>query len=751
MPEVLPPDQPSLAGVPDLEQNQGDLMGTVSLDTLAREVAEFHKRGLMARRRRDLTAEKYALHIDGEGDSQWYDILHGTRLAIPAPLLGAPRQQDNQLRPMCDNMVAHLTTQRYSFLAEAKPSRESREKALIDSAIVNHFSRKQRWNTLWAQAKYIAAGYGSCPIHAMWREELADPYEAVWARDTQGNPMIGVQPGTIDSFVGNPWGTIYDNGATRTRLHRVVYERVLPAELVRQAFGRDDLEGTDRLPSSSVFHRIAAKWTNIGGGVHGTSHVSTIGSMADQELIALLYEEIPPGIDPEYPQGRLCIVALQGQAAADRAMGLGTGFGNAVPLWCGGLPAEKFSFVRVYSHYGRMDDPLGKPYVADLDDDQIALNQALTMYVEYLRRASKAPLATSGKVSVDTLDLTGDTLIEVEPLAPGSVELNYLEQPGGHIQALLEHIQDIRERMYRKGGWQAASRGDLPSGASGKAIISAQKADDSIFGPLTEQTRIELQEFAALNWSLFRAYADVPHIIDLVGDDLAHVAESSVDRTMLSDNEPRFTLTSGFGVTPETDAQQLLQLLDARDYMGEGIITAKEVRELWPDRRLIGDREDAQRTREKRPRVINALLRDVAAELIQEMQIPDDMGDPRILEAAQYVAKMVDEEEPALQDDDLEAHIDTLSLITQDSSEHAVTRRAAEFRQMQYFQWAAMRMAAQAAAAAQPAGADEGAEAPQGSNQQAAQAQGPQQGGTVNSEAMVRADQQASRQARSTA
>lgn len=755
MAEPLPIDQQRIQGVPSPAEDRSDTVGEVSAQTLARGVRDFHRQGLHARRHRDLTAEKYALHLDGEGDSQWADLHHGSRIFMPSPLFGAPRQQNNQLRPITDNMVAHLTTRRFTFLAESKPSREAREKALIDAAIINHFARKQRWNQLWAEAKYIAAAFGSCPVHAMWREDsLDDGYEAVWAQDEFGNPMIGVKPGTIDSWVGNPWGTVYDTGATRTRLHRATYERVLPAELVRNAFGRAELEGTTRLPSASVFHRISAKWSNFGGGVHGRADIQAVGDLANQELISLLFDELAPGIDPQFPQGRLCIVALQGAAGAERDFGLGSAAGRPELLWCGGLPAESFSFVRVFSHHGRMDDPLGKPFIADLDDDQIALNQAETLHTEYLRRASKAPLATSGGINVDTLDLTGDTLIEVEPLTAGSVELQWLEQPSRHIPALESKIIRILEGMYRKGGWQSASRGELPSGTSGKAIVSAQAADDSIFGPLTAQTQMELQDYARLTWKLFRSFADIPHVIDLAGDDLAHIADASVDRTMLSDDAPQFVLTSGFGVTPEADAQQLLELMGAVDYMGEGLVTAKMVRELWPDRRLFGaNQEDPQRVRERRPRVVNALLREIASAYLEQYgdRIQDRMGDPKVLQLGQLVALEVDQEEPALPDDDMMAHIDALSLITQDTSEHSVTRTAAMQRQQQYFMViAAQQAAAQAAAQGAPGeeGAEEGGEEQEGGGEEESAQVGSDEGGTVNANSMVEADRRAAKQAR---
>ena len=64
-------------GMPSLAQNEADAIGQVSADALAVEVRDFHQKGLRSRKHRDLTAEKYLLHVDGEGGSQWYDLYYG--------------------------------------------------------------------------------------------------------------------------------------------------------------------------------------------------------------------------------------------------------------------------------------------------------------------------------------------------------------------------------------------------------------------------------------------------------------------------------------------------------------------------------------------------------------------------------------------------------------------------------------------------------------------------------------------------
>ena len=679
-------------GMPNLGQNESDALGAVTSDSLASDVRDFHQRGLRSRRHRDLTAEKYLLHVDGEGGSQWYDLYYGQRLKIPSSLSGAPRIQNNQLRPIIDNYVSHLTTQPYRFVVETKQDRKSRETAIVDQALINHQVRVQNWNSLWTEAKYMAACTGFCPVHAAWRDDQSsDPYEAVLAVGPQGNPMNGPRPGTIDSWVGNPFDHVLDTGARRGSIHRQSYGRVLPAEMVRQAFGRPELEGNDTLPSAATFQRVGQKWTQAAGMVHGSSILSL--GWGHDELIGLIYEEILPGVDMRYPAGRLAIIALQGLAgtARDEARG---GVGTPLLLWEGPLPAGVFSSVMVYSHQ-RADDPLGKPFVGDIDDDQVQLNQLESMVNEYLRRASKPPLASTGRVNVETINYKGDTVLEVEPLAGGSVELSYLEYPGRHVSLLQNKIARVLDGMYRKGGWQASSRGEAGAGESGKAIIALQQADDSIFGPMVLQARGELQQYANLNWHLFKAYGDIPTVLDVVGHEIAHLVEPYIDRTMLSETPPVFTLVSGFGTSTESKAQQLLNLFAMVDSNGEQVINTRDLRKLWPDPSLFREVDDPQDVRERRPRVINQSIRKAAQALRQmEPELPYNMADPVLQQYAQMVTFEIDAMHPVLMDDDLEGHITILSTITQDETEDPLVRHIAIMRQQQFWMWLAQKQQA---------------------------------------------------------
>lgn len=698
--------------------DEGMRPGSQTAKSEGRRIVETHRRRLRARTYRDATAEKYLIHVDGEGDAQWMDLLHGERLRMVPKLRGGPRHSNNQLRPITQNMVAHLTTQPVRFVADARRDKDSRERALLDTVLVNHHVRKQKWNVLLSEAKWIAACYGFCPIHQFVRDDASeDFYEGVQPAGPARDPLMGGDgqemaealfqppPVMLDAFVGNPWAMTFDSGARRWSIHRAIYERVLPTDLVRHAFGRDDIDGDTRRSSASQFQLISRRWTGT-NSMHGTATLSS--SESNEELTGLLYEEVPPGILTEPPfnrHGRLRIVVLQGASTAQREVSRGSGSASrAELLWEGVLPGATFSWVPFYS-MPRADDVLGKPFVADLDDLQVQLNQLEALALEYLRRASRPPLASTGALKVDTIDYFGDTVLELEPtgLTSGDTELRYLEYPAQHLVFLGERRAGVLEAMYRIGAYQAASRGEAKSGTSGKALVALQSADDSILGPMAMQTKGELEEFAGLSWTLMKEFLDVPMVVDAAGKELDHLAEPYVDRTQLSHSPPTFRLVSGFGTSTEARAQQLLNLVGVRDANGEQIISARQVRAAWPDQTLFDEEDDPQEYRERHARVVNQTIERVAERIRASYpQIPDEMNDPMVVQVAQYWGwPEVDRLHPILMDDDPQTHLETLSLITQDDTQDALARHIAMLRQDQYWQWLAQQ---QQAAAAQQAG-----------------------------------------------
>src|SRR3972149_6411961 len=306
--------------------NQADAMGSRSASEFARKIVQFHRDGLKSRRYMDLTAEKYAIHPDGEGDGQWADLFDGQRIVIPQAFPGQMRVTENLLRPIVDNAVAYHTTMPFRFVVEAKPDREAKARAVIDQALVNYMAGQQRWNRAFAEAMYIAMVAGNCPIHAFWRDDLTtDPYDPVGYGAT--DEMQGqIRKGLIDTFVGDPWDTVYNAGAKRKSRHQMTWGRTAP---------RHEEGSTD---------------------------------------------------------------------------------GQAVVLHDGPLPASRFSSVQVYSA-NRFDDIHGKPFVGDLDDLQVGLNQALSARAEYLRRSVRRPLIDPGIVN-DTAVWEDDSRLEMGPTAP---------------------------------------------------------------------------------------------------------------------------------------------------------------------------------------------------------------------------------------------------------------------------------------------------------------------------------------------
>lgn len=695
------------------------------------------------------------IHVDGEGHAQWYDIWDGTRLAMMPVLNGFSPTQDNQLRPILDNFIAHLTTQPYRFVVTPKPDRKSRQCAIIDQAIINADCRAQKWNYLTAQAKAIAAVIGFCPVHSMWREDQGDDqFEAAFP---------GQMPGHIDSFVGNAFDFVQNAGATRGSAHRRTWGRTLPASLVRAAFGRNDLEGTDKMPSASSFQRAIRKWVRQGGHRHG--HSEFLASTNHEEMIALIYDETLPGYDPDYPNGSLCITALQG-VATTRPEEARHAIGTPVHLWSGPLPARTFSSVLMYSHH-RFDDWTGKPYIGDIDDDQVELNQRLAILKDYQRRASKPELGGSGGVNVDTIGPEGDTFFEVEQIVGGGggADLQWLQFPNAHVAPLVEEIRLIYERMYRKAGWQAASRGETTG--SGKAIIALQQADDSIMGPISQRTSEELEDLARLNWRLRKEFMGAPTVLEGVGSELGHLIEPYVDQTMMSDTPPQFQLVSKFGTSTEAIAQQLLNLITVTDTAGEPVLTTRQFKKQWPDQSMYHEVDDPRDVRERRPRVVNEMIRQeaekqtealsqqLAAQMQQagpmaQQQAPwqPSMADPFTQQLGLIVEMAVAQREDVLMDDDMALNIEVLSIITQDPTEHPVARRAAMQRQMRYYTWLQGQQQAANAQAAQQVGAEAGAkEQAKAGAPQANEAFNPaNEGGTTTAQGMVQADKQFSRQ-----
>ena len=716
-------------GYPSQRDNEAD-SANLNPKVVAQDVAEFHKNGLETRRFHDLTAEKYLIHIDGEGDNQWADLYNGERIQIPHNLSGIPRAQNNLLRPIVDNMVAYHSTMPFRYVVETRPDRESRESGAIDQAFANYIAAQQNLNSLFAEALYMASAFGHCPVHAYWRDDPQfDAYQPVHAEGMQGP-----QRGSIDCFVGDPFDTVYATGSKRGQVERMTYGRVVGSQGVRQAFPQiPNIEGSTTLNSSSRFQRTVRKWLQAGNSIHGTA--AMMGGIDGEELIALIYREIAPGVDVQYPLGRLSIVALNGSASTDHADASGSSaghYGNAVLLHDGPLPGGVFSAVQVYSA-NRFDDVLGKPFVADLDEDQVQLNQLETLVNEFVRRSVRAPLITSGVIADDSAAYLDDGEIEIDP---GSQFIpSYLELPYRHIPLLENKIRRLEEGLFRKGGWQAASRGESRSGDAAAKVVALARADDTIHGPTNMQFRRSAEQFMGICWRLMKQYGDVPWLIDVAGDEIGHLIKPYIDRSQMSQEPPMYRLTSGFGATTEAKAQQLMNLWSMVDPVtGERAITTRQFKKQYPDRSLWPDELDPQEMRERRAKVVNQGIRGAVKQFRQEYQLDptqvSGLANPLVQQSAQFLWPMIDQQYPIMMDADIEAHLEALSTMTQDESEDSIVRRIAMLRQDQFFAWLSGKQQAVAEQAAPPP-KGVGAPAPQ------ADPGSSPVGGTVTSDAMT--------------
>lgn len=692
------PQPGTVAVTPAPAANEADAMGQRSAQELARSVFQDHRNGLTSRRKRDLTSEKYLIHIDGEGDAQWADIYNGSRVAIPRQL-NEFRVTENLLRPIVDNTVAYHCGMPLRFAVDHRQDRESRERARVDAALANHLATTQRWNALGAEAKYLAMAFGFCPIHAYWRDDQSfDPYEPMYAspEQMQGGQMMAPRKGIIDSWVGNPADTVFNPGARRGSVRWASYGRVLPAEMVRRAFPHiKGLEGSDKLPSASVFQRIARRWEVAGLGVHGSAVLS--GGKGGEELIAIVCRE-------DMDTGRLSCIALPGTAEPNDSQS----GSNAILLADQPLPGGRFSFVPIYSHH-RFDDALGKPFAGDLDDLQVQLNIALSDRREIRERMKRAPIFANGEITDDELTYDGYSIITTSGQAGGARVMSIGMEA---VQVVNAEIAELREAIYRTGGWQAASRGESDAGDPMGKVALLQQADDTIHGPTNQAYRQAFADFAQLNWCLAREYMDVPWILDQAGSEYEDIAEDYVDRTKLSEQPPSYKVVSGFGATPELKARQLLAYVQTKGADNEPLLPTAQARAQWPDQSMFENKDDPALMQRRRAKVIANRIRQAVREAMKQqpdpamlqmqaeqsaamgmpyigppvMQDPLSMSDPGVQAVATQLFPEIQTRFPPLPDDDPNAHIAELSGITQDETEDGVARLVASWRQQGYMQ-----------------------------------------------------------------
>lgn len=676
--------QPVIAPLP--EQNRVASVGQVSGGSIAQSVLDGHVAGLRSRREDDLLAEKLVLHVDGSGDSQWADIFMGQRVEIPRTVSDF-RKTENVLRLVVNNAVAHHTSTPLRYQAMSAPDRKSKIKAMVDTIWMNHVVKQQHLNALFADALYMAMPARFCPVHVYWRYSDVDGYEPV---EYATGGVGGAVPGILDCWTGNPFDTVFDRGAKRGSIHWASYGRVLPAELVRQAFqhvpAARAIEGSTRMPSAAIFQRIAKSWNMGGLGVHGSPIIGHRREVDEyDELIQLVCREVLPGVDPMWPKGRLQIIAVPG--GADLRVGTP---GKAILLADQELPAGDFSFSLFYSDH-RGDDVHGRPWIGDLDGLQVDLNIANSHYWEYAKRAADAPIvAPGGAIGDDMADFSGYGILEVEA-SIGGWQPRVMEWPA-YVAQMYERIADQRRQaIFTGGGYQAVSRGESPGTRTPyRAIVALQQADNTIHGPVNERFKLSAIDFALKCWKQMKTYGDVPWLVALSQDEYSYLADPYIDSTKLSDRPPTYELVNSFG-SAELRSQEILELMGTRGADGEAFLPTEIARRLYPNPLILGDLDDAKQVRRRRAKTIAETIQHLAFQYREQTGMTEtDPMHPWVQEAAMQVFSVCEKQYPRLQDDDLQAHIDSLSEITQDEQSDAIARLAAIRRQALYFQWQAM-------------------------------------------------------------
>jgi hypothetical protein len=144
--------------------------------------------------------------------------------------------------------------------------------------------------------------------------------------------------------------------------------------------------------------------------------------------------------------------------------------------------------------------------------------------------------------------------------------------------------------------------------------------------------------------------------------------------------------------------------------------------------------------RERRAKVVNQGIRNAVGQFRQEYQMEEaqvnGMDNPVVEQSAQYLWPMLDKQYPIMMDDDIEAHLEALSTMTQDESEDSIVRRIAILRQNQFFQWLSGKQQA-VAAQPEPPATGGGGGGGGGGGLAPPPVQSPSQvGGTVTAEAM---------------
>lgn len=653
---------------------------TEEQQALAREIAAFFRNGKEERRATDLWREMLLVHLDGTGDGQYAILVDGAYVYIPWVFAKKARVQWNLLRPITANMVKHHTAIPYRCTVELSGTRKERKRARAAAAYGNHVILDQKLNVQVAEALWLAAPYGHCPLHFQWQwDATRKPYEPLYLEgDEAAQYAQMMRPGYTKAWAGDPWNTVYNNGAKRTSVHRMCYAVAVPLSLVKNSFrgkpGVEQLKGRKDLPSASRFQMAVRRaQMQAGTGTHGSAAIT--GSNDGEEIIVLLCDELAPGIDPQWPAGRLSVVALDGIANVDDNPQ------SATPLWLhtGRLPAARFSAIRVYST-DSLGDVLGHPFLAELDDLQVSLNQLATLRRERIRRFARTQLlAQSNSLEDDTLVTVDDAILYYSGQQP-----SFLSPPTAEVGLIDNDIRDTMEAMFRIGGWQAASRGEGKAGDAAAKVVALANADDSIFSSANRMLQEEVCEGLATACALAKESLLVPMQLKTTGTDLGYLGELTRDE--LPDEPPSYTLTQG-SASPEARLQQNINLATtAVAGTGEPLMSKEQFDSSNPDPSLRPVLPEVQRQRRVRPVIVADAIESAAESFIEQNgEIP-----PQWLPmAAQQLHLRLWQEFRIEDGDDPQLNLDALDELILDESVHPLAREVARQRRVLIAQWQA--------------------------------------------------------------
>lgn len=651
------------------------------------------------------------VHLDGTGEGQWAVLLEGASyISIPWAFGSRARTQINLLQPITANMIKHHTAIPYRAVVELSGPRKKRRKLKAAQAYGNHVIADQRLNSVIAEALWMGAPYGHCPVHFQWRTDIShDPYQPLYLQgDEAAEYSQKMRKGFVDAYCGDPWNTVYNEGATRNSVHRMCYARSVPLKLLQAAYpnvpGIMALKGRTDLPSVSRFQQAGRRAMMQAGTGKTGSHVLDGGRSGGEEIVVILCDELAPGIDPQWPTGRLSVVALDGVATVDD---------NATTkmplhLHTGALPAGRFSAIRIYPT-DSFDDVHGRPWLANLDDLQRDLNQLATLQRERIRRFARTQLlAQTNSLEDDTLLTVDDAIIYYTGDKP-----TFLTPPPGEVGFISQDMMNTMEAMFRIGGWQASSRGEGKAGDAHAKVVALAAMDDSIFSSANRMLQDDVCQGLTLATALAKENLVVPTPLKGSGIDLGYRGEiTSFD---LPDDAVTFALTQG-SASPEARLQQNMNMVTTLGGDGAPLMTTEQFHESNPDPSLRPVMSEVSRQRRLRPIEVADTIEDLADGFIEQNGEPS----PETLDGiAQWLNHALWQELPVEDGDDPQLNIDALDELILDTSVHKLARAVARLRRDGIAQWQAQKQAYEAMMASM-------------SNAQQGMMQGPmgQQGGT---------------------